>query len=192
MDSARVVGAATFTELVDRVGDHVREEIRWDPGEGLETSGAGVCNRSAFALGFREEVRMDWRERIVGDPQTLHGKLLVRGTRIPVSVVLDNLAMHVDLREVLASYPSLSEDDVRACIAWAAELSQGRAGVIDADFEDLTEPATGTEQPASAAGGAPTKATSFKEFLRSMPNVGDDGDFERPLDYGRSEIEWDT
>jgi hypothetical protein len=40
---------------------------------------------------------MNWRDRIVSDPHTLHGKPRVRGTRIPVSVVLDNVAARVDL-----------------------------------------------------------------------------------------------
>jgi uncharacterized protein (DUF433 family) len=135
---------------------------------------------------------MNWRERIERDSRTLHGKLHVRGTGIPVSVVLDNLAARLDFREVLTTYPDLSEDDVRACIAWAAEISQGKVGIIDADFEVSPEPGATAEQPAAAEGSAPKRAIGFKAFLRSMPNEGDDADFERPRDYGRPEIEWDT
>jgi uncharacterized protein (DUF433 family) len=69
---------------------------------------------------------MDWRERIVSDMQTLHGKARVRGTRIPVSVVLDNLAAGLSHQEVLASYPSLTEDDIRSCLAYGAELASER------------------------------------------------------------------
>ncbi len=69
---------------------------------------------------------MDFRERIVSDPQTLHGKVRVRGTRIPVSVVLDNLAAGLSHPEILASYPSLTEEDIRACLAYAAELASER------------------------------------------------------------------
>jgi uncharacterized protein (DUF433 family) len=65
---------------------------------------------------------MDWRERIVSDPQILHGKVRVQGTRIPVSTVLDNLAAGLSYQQILASYPSLTEDDIRACLAYAAEL----------------------------------------------------------------------
>jgi len=72
---------------------------------------------------------MEWRERIVSDPQTLHGKVRVQGTRIPVSVVLDNLAAGLSHQEILASYPSLTEDDIRACLAYAADLANER--VID-------------------------------------------------------------
>jgi uncharacterized protein (DUF433 family) len=135
---------------------------------------------------------MNWRERIERDPHTSHGTLHVRGTRIPVSVVLNNLAARLDLREVLTAYPNLSEDDVRACIAWAAEISQGREGIIDADFEESPEPGATAEQPAAAEDSAPKRARGFKAFLRSMPDAGDDADFERPRDYGRPEIEWDT
>ena len=135
---------------------------------------------------------MNWRERIERDPQTPHGKLHVRGTTILVSVVLDNLAARMDLREVLITYPSLSEDDVRACVAWAAEISHGNDSVLDADSDESPEPGDATEQLAPAAASAPKRAIGFKEFLRSMPDAGEDADFERPRDLGRPEIEWDT
>jgi hypothetical protein len=48
------------------------------------------------------------------------------------------------------------------------------------------------ERAAAIAGGVGESMPGFKEFLRSMPNVGEDADFERPLDYGRPVIEWDT
>jgi uncharacterized protein (DUF433 family) len=72
---------------------------------------------------------MEWHERIVSDPQTLHGKVRVQGTRIPVSLVLDNLAAGLSHQEILASYPTLTEDDIRACLAYAAELASER--VVD-------------------------------------------------------------
>lgn len=77
-------------------------------------------------VGFSEEVRMSWRERIVSDAHTLHGKARVQGTRIPVSVVLDNLAVGLSYAEILASYPSLTEEDIRACLAYAAALANER------------------------------------------------------------------
>ncbi|XXT19143.1 hypothetical protein WME94_53845 [Sorangium sp. So ce429] len=48
------------------------------------------------------------------------------------------------------------------------------------------------ERAAEIAGDAVEKTPDFKEFLRSMPDVGEDADFERPLDYGRPVVEWDT
>ena len=84
---------------------------------------------------------MNWRERIESDPQAPHGKPRVRGTRIPVAVVLDNLAAHVDLQEVLASYPVLSVDDVRACVAYAAECSREQPGAVHGAVPVPAEPA---------------------------------------------------
>jgi uncharacterized protein (DUF433 family) len=69
---------------------------------------------------------MSWTDRIVSDPQTLHGKMRVGGTRIPVSVVLDNLAAGVGEAEILASYPSLTQEDIRACLQYAAEVVSER------------------------------------------------------------------
>lgn len=69
---------------------------------------------------------MNWRERIIVDPQVCHGKACIRGTRIMLSVILDNLAEGIEPDEVLASYPSLSHEDIRAAIAYAAELTRER------------------------------------------------------------------
>jgi uncharacterized protein (DUF433 family) len=69
---------------------------------------------------------MDWRSRIASDPSIAHGKVCIRGTRIPVSVVLDNLAAGVTAEEIIESYPSLTIDDVRASVAYGAELARER------------------------------------------------------------------
>ncbi len=69
---------------------------------------------------------MNWRDRITVDPGVCHGRACIKGTRIPVSVVLDNLAAGAKLEELLGSYPSLSRDDVLAAIAYAAELANER------------------------------------------------------------------
>ncbi len=69
---------------------------------------------------------MDWRERISVDPAVCHGRACVKGTRVMVSVVLDNLATSVELDELLGSYPPLTADDVKAAIAYAAELARER------------------------------------------------------------------
>ena len=69
---------------------------------------------------------MNWKERISVDPLVCHGKACVKGTRIMVSVVLDNLAAGVPQEEILKSYPSLIEDDIHAVIAYAAELARER------------------------------------------------------------------
>jgi len=67
-----------------------------------------------------------WRERITVDPFVCHGKACIKGTRIMVSVILDNLAEGVTEGDILKSYPSLVPDDIKAAIAYAAELSRER------------------------------------------------------------------
>ena len=69
---------------------------------------------------------MNWRERIVLDPLICHGAATIRGTRIMVSVVLDNLAAGTGHAEILASYPSLNALDIQAAVAYAAELARER------------------------------------------------------------------
>jgi len=69
---------------------------------------------------------MNWQERITVDPAVCHGQACIKGTRIMVSVVLDNLAAGLDTKELLGSYPSLTEEDVRAAIAYAAQLARER------------------------------------------------------------------
>ncbi len=66
-----------------------------------------------------------WRARIVSDPLVCHGKPCFAGTRVMVSVVLDNLAEGATADEILTSYPSLRPEDVRAALAYAADLARG-------------------------------------------------------------------
>ncbi len=63
--------------------------------------------------------RTDLQGRIVSDPNIMLGKPTVRGTRIPVELVLEQLSYNLDPEELIAAYPRLSEDDVKACIAYA-------------------------------------------------------------------------
>jgi uncharacterized protein (DUF433 family) len=69
---------------------------------------------------------MDWRERIAVDPHVCHGRPCIRGTRIMVTVVLDNLAAGIPLEEILMSYPALQREDIQAALEYAAELARGR------------------------------------------------------------------
>ena len=69
---------------------------------------------------------MSWQERITVDPQVCHGKACIKGTRVMVSVVLDNLAAGVSRDDILASYPSLVGEDIDASIGYAAELARER------------------------------------------------------------------
>ena len=60
------------------------------------------------------------------DPAVCHGKACVKGTRVMVSVILDNLADGASLQEIRRDYPSVSEEAIRAAIGYAAELSHER------------------------------------------------------------------
>lgn len=63
--------------------------------------------------------KQHYRGRIVTDPRILGGKPIIKGTRIAVDLVLEELACNPDVGEVLAAHPGLSDADVRACIAYA-------------------------------------------------------------------------
>ncbi|MDZ7617177.1 MAG: DUF433 domain-containing protein [Patescibacteria group bacterium] len=69
---------------------------------------------------------MDWRERICVNPEICHGQACIKGTRVLVAVVLDNLAAGLTVEEILASYPSLTTEDLRAAVAYAADLARER------------------------------------------------------------------
>ena len=64
--------------------------------------------------------------RISVNPSVCHGRACIKGTRIMVSIVLDNLAAGVSEEEILKSYPSLTRRDIQAAIAYAAELTRER------------------------------------------------------------------
>ncbi len=68
---------------------------------------------------------MVWQERISVDPATCHGKACIKGTRVMVTVVLDNLAAGETPAEIARAY-HLMVDDVQAAIAYAAELAKER------------------------------------------------------------------
>ena len=69
---------------------------------------------------------MEHQAQIVSDPAICHGRPCIRGTRIMVSVVLDNLAAGLTPEEIVASYSTLTIEGVRAAIAYAADLTRDR------------------------------------------------------------------
>lgn len=69
---------------------------------------------------------MDWHERISWDPEVCHGQACIKGTRVLVSVILDNLAASRTPGQILASYPSLELEDVSAAVSYAASLAHER------------------------------------------------------------------
>lgn len=77
-------------------------------------------------------LNMNWRDYITVDPAVCHGKACIKGTRIMVSVVLDNLAAGLTSDEIVRSYPSLSKESVQAAITYAAELTRERVVALTA------------------------------------------------------------
>lgn len=64
-----------------------------------------------------------WRERITVDPQVCHGRPCIHGTRVWVSLILDNLAAEMPEEEILAAYPALTHEDIVAAKRYAADLA---------------------------------------------------------------------
>ena len=69
-------------------------------------------------------------ERISIDPRVCFGKPTVRGTRIWVALILDLLAGGMTMGELLEEYPQLTTEDIRAAIAYGAEMSRERYVVL--------------------------------------------------------------
>lgn len=65
---------------------------------------------------------MNWHERITTDPKVLVGKPVIKGTRISVELIVDLLAEGWTTQQILDSYPNLTAEDIRACLAYASEL----------------------------------------------------------------------
>lgn len=86
---------------------------------------SGRSARRALSTATREPIvqAMDYRDRIVIDPEVRFGKPCVRGTRITVGDVLSYLASGMRESEILADFPQLTIDDIRACLAYAASAS---------------------------------------------------------------------
>lgn len=76
---------------------------------------------------------MNWRERITVNPAVCHGRACIRGTRIMVSAIVDNVAAGLPRQDILRSYPALTDSDIDAALAYAAELA--REGTVDLPTE---------------------------------------------------------
>ena len=76
---------------------------------------------------------MIWQDHISVDPQVCHGQACIRGTRIPVTVVLANLAEGHTLETLRRSYPGVYADAVRAALAYAADLAADRVVSLPTD-----------------------------------------------------------
>jgi uncharacterized protein (DUF433 family) len=66
-----------------------------------------------------------YQERIVVNPEIMAGKPVIKGTRIPVELILKRLSQDLDLETLFAAYPRLTVNDVKACLAYAEALVEG-------------------------------------------------------------------
>lgn len=77
--------------------------------------------------------REELLRRISIDPNVCFGKPCVRGTRIWVSLIVENLAEGVSESELLLAYPQLTLEDIRAALAYAAEMTRERVIPLPAE-----------------------------------------------------------
>lgn len=75
---------------------------------------------------------MDWKLYITVDPSVMHGAVCFEGTRIPVSVVLDNRADGATPEEILGQYPALRLEHISAALSYAADLARERVVLLPA------------------------------------------------------------
>lgn len=71
-------------------------------------------------------------ERITIDPEICHGKPCIKGTRIPVFVILDLLAANLSVEEIIEAYPDLAVEDIKAAIEYAALITREKTVVLKA------------------------------------------------------------
>jgi len=69
-------------------------------------------------------MQIDWRKHVVSTPDVLRGKPRIRGTRIPVSLVLGYLAADKTAEDIVKEFPDLSKEHIAACLDFARDLSE--------------------------------------------------------------------
>lgn len=79
--------------------------------------------------------RHELLQRISVDPNICFGKARIRGTRIWVALILENLAAGVSETEILESYPSLESVDIQAALAYAAEVTRERVVPVEVEVK---------------------------------------------------------
>ena len=95
-----------------------------------DTSVSKASVRETGGVRYRERMLSEIPDRISIDPAVCFGRPVVRGTRIWVGLILSMMASGVTSEEILREYPQLSDDDLRASLAYGA-------GLVDAHFVDV-------------------------------------------------------
>ena len=78
---------------------------------------------------------MIWQNYITSDPRVCHGQACIKGTRIMVSIILDNLAEGLTTQEIVESYPSLTSEAIQAALLYASALTKEK--VIEFESTDV-------------------------------------------------------
>ncbi len=71
----------------------------------------------------------DWKRHIASDPEILRGKPRIKGTRIPVSLILGHLAAGETPEKIIAEYPDLKREQIAACLDYARDLAEFEVSV---------------------------------------------------------------
>jgi uncharacterized protein (DUF433 family) len=82
--------------------------------------------------GRRESIIMGWQDYITVDPGICHGNACIRGTRVLVSAILDNIAAGESKESILESYPTITVEAINAAISYAADLARERVIALPA------------------------------------------------------------
>ena len=67
-------------------------------------------------------MRIDWHKHISVDPEIHHGEPCIKGTRIPVSIIVGSVADGMSFDEIIDAYPQLKKESVQAALAYAADI----------------------------------------------------------------------
>lgn len=77
---------------------------------------------------------MNWREHITSDPAVMFGKMVIKGTRIPVELILEKLAAGISVENLKQAYPRITTEDVQAVLLFAAENTKHEKTLSVAEF----------------------------------------------------------
>ena len=101
------------------------------------------------------------QNRVVSDPAILSGKPTIRGTRIPVSMVLRRLAQGMDREEMRQAYPRNTDDDLTAALEYAADLAEQKDRI-----------AAEKSRPSTPVGEVPARRARRSPNLRPPNRIG--------------------
>ena len=69
-------------------------------------------------------MKVDWKDHIVSTPDVIRGKPRIKGTRIPVSLILGHFAAGNSIEQIISEFPDLSTAQITACLDYARELAE--------------------------------------------------------------------